>query len=74
MSMLAISPPIAPIHSTAALSAGSVSDHSVVEISLLLPSQWANDLIELSKERQQSVGQILRSMIGQALHVSNPQC
>jgi hypothetical protein len=74
MSMLAISPPVAPIHSTAASGAGSVSDQSVVEISLLLPSQWASDLIELSKERQQSVGQILRSMIGHALHVSNLEC
>jgi hypothetical protein len=39
----------------------------VVEINLLLPAQWAQQLMELSRRRQQSVGQIVRSMIGQAL-------
>lgn len=39
----------------------------VVEIGLLLPKNWANALIELSKRRQQSVGQILRHLIDRAL-------
>jgi hypothetical protein len=40
----------------------------VVEIHLLLPSRWADDLIQLSRQRQQTVAQVLRSMIGHALH------
>ena len=70
MSILAPNPPIAPIDDMFAPDAGSRKIDSVVEISLLLPSQWADDLFALSKERQQSVGEILRSMIGQALHQS----
>ena len=51
---------------TATLSStGSLSD--VVEIGLLLPADWAAELIELSKKRQQSVAQILRSFIGRGL-------
>jgi hypothetical protein len=51
----------------------SQRNDDIVEVSLLLPSQWANDLMELSRERGESVGQILRSMIGQALH-DGPGC
>ena len=50
----------------------ALAHDDIVEINLLLPSQWASDLIELSRERGQSVGQILRSMIGQALHDAGP--
>jgi hypothetical protein len=57
---------------TAASKAGSSRHDDIVEINLLLPSQWASDLIELSRERGQSVGQILRSMIGQALQEAAP--
>ena len=39
----------------------------VVEIGLLLPANWAHALVALSRQRQQSVGQILRGLIGQAL-------
>lgn len=39
----------------------------VVEVELLLPSDWMRDLLRLSIERGQSVAQVLRSMIGQAL-------
>lgn len=39
----------------------------VVEINLLLPSSWADALLEMSKRRGQSVGQILRSLIDRAL-------
>jgi len=40
----------------------------VVEIGLLLPTNWANTLFELSRQRDQSVAQLLRSIIGSALH------
>ncbi len=39
----------------------------VVEIGLLLPANWADALVELSKSRRQSVGQLLRSLIDRAL-------
>ena len=39
----------------------------VVEIGLLLPANWANALVALSRQRQQSVAQLLRGLIGQAL-------
>ena len=68
MSMIAMNASAAPMFGGAASKVGGVSQDDVVEISLLLPSRWANDLIELSRERHQSVAQILRSMIGQALH------
>jgi hypothetical protein len=72
MSMIATSAPSASIPNAAASNLGSPARNDVVEISLLLPSQWADDLVELSKERGQSVGQILRSMIGQALDDAGP--
>jgi hypothetical protein len=43
------------------------SPEEVVEIGLLLPKNWADALIELSKRKQQSVGQILRRLIDRAL-------
>jgi hypothetical protein len=46
---------------------GSNAGDQVVEINLLLPARWAQELIELSRKRQESVGQILRSMIGHVL-------
>ena len=61
-------PTVSPDSRHRCLKSGQCSRDEVVEINLLLPSQWANDLIELSRERRQSVGQILRSMIGHALH------
>jgi hypothetical protein len=73
MSILASSPSTAPIDDTIAPNAGSWGTDGVVEINLLLPSEWAQDLIQLSRERRQSVGQILRSMIGHALHESAAQ-
>jgi hypothetical protein len=35
---------------------------------LLLPTNWANMLVELSRQRHQSVAQVLRTIIGGALH------
>jgi hypothetical protein len=72
MSMIATTTPQAPIYDAAASKAGSPRHDDIVEINLLLPSQWACDLMELSRERGESVGQILRSMIGQALHDAGP--
>jgi hypothetical protein len=43
----------------------------VVEIGLLLPAEWAGALMELSKKRQESVGQLLRAFIGRALIENN---
>jgi hypothetical protein len=40
----------------------------VVEIGLLLPANRADALVELSRRRQQSVGQILRGLIDRALY------
>ena len=39
----------------------------VVEFALLLPKDQANELIELSRRRSESVAQILRSWIQQGL-------
>lgn len=43
--------------------ASSRSSGDVVEIPLLLPSNQAAALLELSRQRQQSIGQILRAII-----------
>ena len=68
MSITATNESAAPRYDGAASKAGNVRHDDIVEINLLLPSEWACDLIELSRERGQSVGQILRTIIGQALH------
>jgi hypothetical protein len=68
MSTFVTSLPPAPSLDITALNGGSGVDDEVIEISLLLPAGWAQHLMELSRERRQSVGQLLRSMIGQALH------
>jgi hypothetical protein len=39
----------------------------VVEIALLLPASRVHALIEMSRKKDQSVGQILRNLIEQAL-------
>jgi hypothetical protein len=62
-----------PTPATTDIGASALSSHSsndVVEIGLLLPTTWANTLIELSKQRHQSVAQVLRAIIGSALHDS----
>ncbi len=47
---------------------GSPVAPDVVEIGLLLPASWADALVELSRRRGQSVGQLLRGFIDQALN------
>ncbi len=68
MPILASSPTTAPIDGMFAPDTGNRGIDGVVEINLLLPSQWAEHLMALSRERRQSVGEILRLIIGHALH------
>jgi hypothetical protein len=63
MSVLPMRPPEALLENGAAAFPCSHSADGVVEISLLLPTDWALALVELSKKRQESVGQMLRSLI-----------
>jgi hypothetical protein len=67
MSTVALTPTAASAPDLAAPFSGKNVTRDVVEIGLLLPADWAADLIELSKKRQQSVGQLLRTIIGRAL-------
>lgn len=55
------------INGTTTKSLGLAAGGDVVEIGLLLPSAWANALLDISKRRRQSVGQIIRSMIDRGL-------
>jgi hypothetical protein len=56
-----------PNEGTFAKSPGSGGAGDVVEIGLLLPASWADALVEMSRRRRQSVGQLLRGMIDRAL-------
>jgi hypothetical protein len=71
MDTATLSPPIAQNMALPASITGNSTPSDVVEISLLLPSEWADALVELSNARQESVGQILRSIIRHALIDSN---
>jgi hypothetical protein len=55
--------PTIPVRST---EAGSIDD--VMEFGLLLPKNRALELIDLAKQRHETVGQLLRSLIDDALH------
>ena len=46
---------------------GKVRRDDVVEVALLLPANRAEALFALSRRRQESVGQVLRSLIDTAL-------
>ncbi len=67
MSLGMLSPSAAACSDLAATLSGRGAPEDVVEIGLLLPASWATALMELSTKRQESVGQLLRSVIGQAL-------
>lgn len=67
MDTATLSSPMAQNMAPAASITGNSTRNDVVEINLLLPSEWADSLVELSKARRESVGQILRSIIRQAL-------
>jgi hypothetical protein len=58
---------MAPIQGSVAPKTGMAPHGDVVEIGLLLPANRADALVELSRRRQQSVGQILRGLIDRAL-------
>ena len=58
---------MAPLEGTIANFVGTGSAGDVVEIGLLLPASWAADLLQMSKRRHQSVGQLLRSIIDREL-------
>jgi hypothetical protein len=59
-------------HSTSAVQIGSAPSADVTEIGLLLPTSRVHALIELSKRKHQSVGQILRGLIDRALLDGDP--
>jgi hypothetical protein len=58
---------MAAFQSTSAPQSSKTTTTDVVEIGLLLPTSRVNALIELSKRKQQSVGQLLRNMIDREL-------
>jgi hypothetical protein len=71
MSTSVLSPlSVCPSNTNAAFCGNTMTD-DVVEIGLLLPAEWAGALLELSKKRQESVGQLLRAFIGRALIENN---
>ncbi len=67
MSAGVLSPTVASRSGSAAAFCGNTTPGDVVEIGLLLPAEWAALLMDLAKERQESVGQLLRTVIGRAL-------
>jgi len=67
MSTVALSANAASSPDMAASFTGKSVPPDVVEIGLLLPADWAAALIRLSNERQQTVGQLLRTFIGRGL-------
>jgi hypothetical protein len=50
-----------------ALSLGTLGQDEIVELALLLPARRAEALLALARKRRQSVAQILRHLIDQAL-------
>jgi hypothetical protein len=52
---------------TSASPFGTGANEGIVEVSLLLPVGQVEALLDLSRQRRQSVGQILRGLIGRAL-------
>jgi hypothetical protein len=60
-------PAMQPIPCISTSKGGPTPFGDVVEIGLLLPANRADALLELSKQRQQSIGQILRAMIDREL-------
>jgi hypothetical protein len=66
MSTIAMGLPFNSARAATASNLGSTAAE-VVEVQLLLPAQWAQELMQLSRARGESVAQILRSMIGRGL-------
>jgi len=59
-----------PSECVTALKSSTAAPADVVEIGLLIPQAWARALVELSSRRNQSVGQILRSLVDHELRDS----
>jgi hypothetical protein len=67
MPTVAMNPSAAPTFDFNASLSGNSVPAEVVEIGLLLPTDWAVALVALAKKREQSVGELLRIYIGRAL-------
>jgi hypothetical protein len=67
MSSIALSASADAGSSGAAVPSCSMRNEDVVEVGLLLPAEWAAALIELSRKRQESVGELIRTCIGRVL-------
>jgi hypothetical protein len=65
--MYTSSPPALAIDNVTTSPSCKIEPPEVVEIGLLLPADWAVKLIKLSEKRQQTVAQILRSLVERAL-------
>ena len=61
------SPAMAPIQSMSANRIGTGESKEFVEIALLVPANRMDALLDLSVQRHQSVGQLLRQLIDRAL-------
>lgn len=49
---------------------GTAAQAEIVEIGLLIPQAWAHALVKLASRRNQSVGQILRTLVDHELRDS----
>jgi hypothetical protein len=67
MSMVAPSPSAVVLNGISGTYPRSKAPTDVVEIGLLVPADWAAALVKMSESRQQTVAQMLRSMIERAL-------
>jgi len=65
---------MASMPGTKASQSGMTCYGDVVEVGLLLPANWAEALVEMSKRKQQSVGQLLRAMIDRGLSDDESYC
>jgi hypothetical protein len=64
--------PIAALMGGSPANSGSQGFDGVVEIGLLLPAKRAAALMTLAKDRQESVGQVLRTLIERELSDASP--
>ncbi len=58
---------LAPFQGVTPPSSPADPSDDFVEIGLLLPRSRASDLLRLARERQETVGQILRKLVDRAL-------
>lgn len=65
---------LSPNQSTTAQKSSTTPPTEVVEIGLLLPQTWAAALVELSSRRNQSVAQLLRTLVDHELHGAASSC